>query len=421
MIQINNKYNCCGCEACVQICPAKCLTLSEDSEGFWYPVAEKDKCIDCKLCEKVCPILNRPYVHKPGKVYAIKNVDEKTRINSSSGGLFIILSRYVISLGGVVFGARFNELGNVVHDYAESEDRLILFVGSKYVQSRIGDSFTKCRFFLQDGKWVLFSGTPCQITALKNFLGKEYDKLITVDLICHGVPSPKVWQRYLYEFVEECETNHRNSKFKGNYPLENLSSNFLDNKTNITGISFKNKSYGWRNYSLALTYHENKDNGLEKKVYLPKKECDNPYMCAFLSDWISRPSCYRCVFKGGVNKSDMTIGDFWGVEFQMPFFDDDKGVSLLIINNKKGGAFFDAIDKTSYIIGNVCLENAMKDNPSYYYPVNEPESRKEFFHLFVEGMSVKEIVGKMLYVSPMKMILQKTNRLLKFFIYKIKK
>lgn len=417
MIQNSKIFRCCGCEACVQICPKHCISLIEDSEGFSYPNVEKDKCINCKLCEEACPLLCKPPKNNPIKIYAVKNLNEGERINSSSGGLFIILAKHILALGGVVFGARFDENGNVLHDFAETESRVSLFVGSKYVQSRIGDSFIKCRSFLQEGRYVLFSGTPCQIAALKNFLRREYDKLITIDLICHGVSSPKVWQSYLHEFIHECELNYNDDSVKGYFPIENLPSNFIqiNKEFKIIGISFKNKSYGWKNNSLVLSYLKKTDNEAKKMVYLPQKECDNPYMRAYICDWISRPSCYSCIFKGGVTNSDMTIGDFWGVEKQIPNIDDDKGVSLLVLNTKKGESFFEAIDKSSYLSLSVSLENAMKENPSFFYPSKEPNNRKLFFELFTqETMSINEIVVKLSSTSPLKRIcLRIVNKLVK--------
>ena len=410
MINITNKYNCCGCEACVQMCPKKCISFVEDSEGFLYPKVDKGRCIECNICERVCPVLNSPQVIEPRGGYAVKNSNEHERLNSSSGGTFLILARKILSFDGVVFGARFDDYGNVVHDYVETEDRLSLFVGSKYVQSRVGDSFIKCRYFVEKGRYVLFTGTPCQIAALKSFLRKDFEKLLTVEIICHGVPSPKVWSRYLREFVLDCDSRRRGGTVGNNkYPNANIPSGSLitDTDTNVIGISFKNKSYGWNKYSLALTFSDKTDKKIKDFVYLPKKETENPYMRAFISDWISRPSCYKCVFKGGRTSSDMTIGDYWGVEKQLPDLDDDKGVSLIVLNNFKAEKFFRNIDKSYYESFPITINNAMIDNPSYYFPVKEPLSRKTFFELFLKNeLSVEEIVSVLSYVPPIKRMKQ---------------
>ncbi len=197
MIEIKEKYNCCGCSACVQICPKQCISLSADNEGFLYPQVDTAVCINCGLCEKVCPVINQNEPRMPLEVYAAKNTDEEIRLKSSSGGIFTLLAEHIISEGGVVFGARFNENWEVVHDYTETVEGLESFRGSKYVQSIIGENFKKAKFFLDEGRNVLFSGTPCQVAGLKKFLRKEYENLLTVEVVCHGVPSPMVWHDYL--------------------------------------------------------------------------------------------------------------------------------------------------------------------------------------------------------------------------------
>ena len=203
MIKILDKKDCCGCNACVQKCPKHCITMKEDKEGFLYPNVDENVCIDCHICEKVCPVLNQNMERMPLNVYVGKNPNEEIRIKSSSGGLFTMLAEQVIDDIGVVFGATFNEKWTVVHDYVETKEGLAKFRGSKYVQSNIGNSFKKAMDFLNEGRKVLFSGTPCQIAGLKNYLRKDYDNLITVDFICHGVPSPGVFRTYLQEEIDK--------------------------------------------------------------------------------------------------------------------------------------------------------------------------------------------------------------------------
>ena len=199
MIDILNKKDCCGCSACVQKCPKQCISLKEDNEGFLYPQVNQQECISCGICKKVCPIINPNEKRTPLQIYAAINKNEEIRRQSSSGGIFTLLSEEILKEGGVVFGARFDENWEVKHDYTENVKGLVNFRGSKYVQSRIEDNYKKVETFLKQGRKVLFSGTPCQIAGLKRFLSKEYDNLLTVDFICHGVPSPKVWRLYLYE------------------------------------------------------------------------------------------------------------------------------------------------------------------------------------------------------------------------------
>ena len=218
MINIEDKKQCCGCSACVQRCPKQCIVMKEDEEGFLYPVADKDVCIDCNLCEQVCPVLRQREEREPLDVYAAFNKNEEVRMQSSSGGVFTALAESIIKEGGVVFGARFNEDWEVVHDYVETVEGLSAFRGSKYVQSRIGCTFSQAEQFLKQGRKVLFSGTPCQIAGLKLFLRKEYENLLSVDFICHGVPSPGVWRQYLNEFIA-LMGNKKNSVFSPSKPM----------------------------------------------------------------------------------------------------------------------------------------------------------------------------------------------------------
>ena len=193
MIKITDKKDCCGCAACVQRCPKQCISLKEDGEGFLYPVVDESLCVGCGLCEKVCPIINRPEKLPVKEVLAVKNRNEEERMASSSGGVFVALAKKVIDQGGVVFGAVFDENWEVRHTYAENMDGVRPMMGSKYVQSRIGDTFRQAEKFLKEGRKVLFTGSPCQITALHNYLRKDYPNLLSVDFLCHGVPSPGVW------------------------------------------------------------------------------------------------------------------------------------------------------------------------------------------------------------------------------------
>lgn len=199
MIKVKDKSRCCGCEACVSSCPVQCIDLVMDKEGFLYPQVDVTRCIDCGKCEKVCPELVEAGEGKATGVYAAKNPDDEVRRASSSGGIFTLLAKYVLAENGVVFGARFDKDWNVVHDYTESKEGLGAFRGSKYVQSRTGETFKQAERFLKAGRKVLFSGTPCQIMGLKRYLRREYDNLLTVDFVCHGVPSPLVWRKYIEE------------------------------------------------------------------------------------------------------------------------------------------------------------------------------------------------------------------------------
>lgn len=248
MIEIRNKRDCCGCNACVQKCPQQCIGQSEDAEGFIYPQVDKARCVGCGLCEKVCPVINQNPKSKPLKVMAGRNGNEEIRMVSSSGGAFTLLAGEIIGRGGVVFGARFDENWNVVHSYTECTDGLAAFRGSKYVQSRIGETFSQAEKFLKQGREVLFTGTPCQIAGLRRFLGKEYDNLLSMDIVCHGVPSPGVWKEYLKQTTQNLSPIGR-----------------------IVGINFRDKRTGWKEYSFSLPYFVTGQRGSAYRKVLPEQ------------------------------------------------------------------------------------------------------------------------------------------------------
>lgn len=376
MIQIIDKSQCCGCNACVQICPKQCIRMQEDCEGFLYPLVNDDMCVDCKLCEKVCPIINQNEPRRPLKVYAAMHPDEDIRLNSSSGGIFTLLAEQIIDEGGVVFGARFDEYWEVKHDYTETKEGLAVFRGSKYVQSRIGNTYQQAENFLKQGRKVMFTGTPCQIAGLKRFLRKEYENLLAVDFVCHGVPSPKVWRMYLDETLAR----------QGIGKNTVLSHAILRQKF-IRSIDFRSKLTGWKKYSFALTLTEASADGEENSVLLSSVFTENPFMRAFLADYILRPSCYACPSKSGKSNSDITIGDLWGVDRFNPSIDDDKGLSLVMLHN----------DKASAILAKCNLEDvdylsAFNSNPSIERSVSIPVNRTYFWHLLHKGKSVGDIL-----------------------------
>ena len=379
MIQVIHKEDCCGCNGCVQACPVQCISMKTDEEGFSYPVVDTGRCIGCGLCERVCPVLNRMQPRTPLVCYAAKNPDEEIRMKSSSGGVFTMLAERTIRNGGVVFGARFDENWDVIHDYAETIDGIGKFRGSKYVQSRIGDCFKKAKQFLDTGREVLFSGTPCQIAGLKLFLRKNYANLLAVDIICHGVPSPMVWQKYLKEI--KAREGEKNTVLT--YPIS-------DDMPVITGISFRDKALGWKKYSFALTLAEAsasaKNSVLRSTVFV-----EDPFMRAFLCNYILRPSCNDCPSKGGRSGSDITIADFWGIQNLLPEFDDDKGVTLAILNTEKGELVFNGLDSVSVACS---LDDAVRRNPYWHSSVKRSALREYYFDLSMKGVDCVKILDR---------------------------
>lgn len=370
MIYIKNKSLCCGCAACVQICPKKCISLTEDTEGFLYPRVDKTKCIDCGLCETVCPFLSESAEREPKAVYAVKNPNDDIRQKSSSGGVFTLLAEKVINDGGVVFGVRFDEKWEVEFAYSETIDGLSAFRGSKYIQARVGNAFIDAEQFLKAGRKVLFSGTPCQVKGLLQYLRKDYENLLTVDFVCHGVPSPKVWRLYLKEEVERIARQGDDGKNTV------LSSKVMPN---IKGINFRDKSSGWKKFSFALQLTEALAEGEQNSVLHTNKFYENPFMQAFLSDLILRPSCYMCPAKSGKSGSDITIGDFWGIEHIKPEIDDDKGLSLVMVHNE---------NKISNIVlssmAELTLQDAINGNPCIVKPVIRPLYRSVYMYKIIK-------------------------------------
>lgn len=395
MITIDNKYNCCGCEACVQICSKHCIKFDEDAEGFRYPSVNPTACIECGLCEIACPVLNQADAKEPLTTYAAKNRNEEELLHSSSGGVFILLAKEVLRQGGVVFGAKFNENWEVIHDYAETEEGVKAFMGSKYVQSRIGNSFTECRSFLKQSRKVLFSGTPCQIAGLKRYLRKEYDNLLTVDVICHGVPSPKVWRKYLNEINE----NAAQSEITDLSPLINSlskrDSRLQIKDLRITDVSFRDKRFGWKKYCFTLNITKTLIDNKKKKVSLSHVFTEDPYMKLFLNNMILRPSCYKCPAKGGKSQSDITIADFWGVERTHPELYDSRGVGLLLINSEKKIETLLELDKV-WMIHKVPFSDALASNSSFNCSAAEPPKRKKCFKILSTTTSSLDDITKYL-------------------------
>lgn len=355
MIKLLEKSQCCGCEACRSVCPKQCISMKTDKEGFLYPEVNFSECIDCKLCEKVCPVLHPVSSKEEPIAFAGINNDIKIRLQSSSGGIFTLIAEQILQKGGVVFGACFDEKWNVVHGYTETMEGLARFRGSKYVQSYIGDSFLQAKRFLDEGREVLFSGTPCQIAGLKNFLRKSYQNLLTVDVVCHGVPSPKVWLKYLEDSV--CKAYHIKKR-------ENSFS--FTNK--ITSINFRSKMKGWKKYNVRIQYKNGKED--ETPFY------ENSYMNIFLSNLSLRPSCYACPAKISYVQSDITLADFWGVDRLAPEIDDDKGCGLILLNNKLRYGFLKSLDSQLYLQS---LSKLIKYNPSIEKSVSQPQNRNLFF------------------------------------------
>lgn len=362
MINIKEKADCCGCSACMNICPKKCITMEKDEEGFLYPVVDEKRCIHCGLCEKTCPIINKKRANEElQKTYAVYNKNEDIRKNSTSGGFFTSLAEKILEKQGVVFGVAFDKDFIVRHIKVEKKEELYKLRGSKYVQSIVGDTYQKVKELLEKDIYVLYSGTPCQIYGLKNFLKKDYEKLYCVDVICKGVPSPLLWEEY------------KKNKEK---------------KDKIKEIYFREKTYGFNSTTMSLYYEK-------AKPYHKGHESDE-MLNLFVKELSSRPSCYRCNFKGKERISDFTIGDCWQVEKMIPEMTDDKGTTLLIVHSKKAEELLKQIDciKLQQIDFERALELNGGSKKSMYLESAKPNERRKEFYKDFKQLSYEKLINK---------------------------
>ncbi len=360
-MKIENLSTCTGCSACYAACPHGAITMKQDREGFYIPVITENLCTQCGLCDKTCPVLEpaKP-VAGESKEFAIINHNEIIRRESSSGGVFTAIARQVLDKGGVVFGARYDDNLDVVHGWTEDEAGLKDFRGSKYTQSNLMESFRECRDFLKAGRLVLFSGTPCQIAGLQSFLRKPYENLLLVDFICHGVPSPKLWQEYK-KFHEKKSASR------------------------IVRTASRRKDCGWKQYSLAFTF-------VDASEYCQTLNKDY-YLQLFLRDMCLMNSCYQCGFKtqGDCRRpADITLADFWGVGKEYPELDDDKGTSLVVAHSHEGQELLHNLENC--LVKEIPVESGIRYNPSYYSSCKKPSGRNTFFDALAEVEQEKKDV-----------------------------
>ena len=335
---------CSGCGTCSNVCPKSCISMARDAEGFAYPSVDEQKCIECGACLKKCPVeKERASGGTPIFSVVLQDKDGESLKNSTSGGAFASIARYVLKQGGVVFGAAYDELLNVSHVAVERLEDLHLLQGSKYVSSDMKDSYKKVKFFLNSGRLVLFSGTPCQVAALKSFLGEDSKLLLTMDLVCHGVPSQKLFQKYIHWLGEK-------------------------NHSTIKSYVFRSKKFfGW---SLGGAFSD------EKKSYAVNPDCD-PYYAAFLRGETFRKSCYSCKFANMNREGDFTVGDFWGFHnMKDPVdFDHTKGLSMLLVNSPKGENVLKQIESDAVIVPmdlqTISAGNWNLYHPSVYKPIRD--------------------------------------------------
>lgn len=354
----SDKKNCSGCRACEQFCPKQCINMVTDEEGFLYPEIDEKICIQCGLCKKICKNLDNPINNPLYLTYALKNNKDKIRLKSSSGGVFYELAHYVLQENGIVFGAVFDNDFSVYQSKEDSLNGIENMMGSKYVQSDTRNTYSEAKECLMQNRLVLYSGTPCQIAGLRSYLQRDYDNLICVSVICHGVPSPEIWQRYL--------TFRKGEQFNNE----------------LCNVSFRDKKESWRQFHVSLGFLHNN---------ISLRAGEDIYMMGFFQNLYLRPSCYNCRHKGRNNNSDIILGDYWGIESVHPQMDDIIGVSAMIVNTDKGKSIinniinnFDYIesDYESVAFGNLSLISSVSINPK----------RESFFKMLSETNNLIESI-----------------------------
>ena len=308
MLKIIEKDKCCGCSACFSACGHQAITMQLDSEGFEYPIISQEACVDCGLCQSVCPVLqyeNRKNIREKNSDeqigFVARNRNYSQRLASSSGSIFPPIAEWILDNDGLVVGAAYDNDFNVIHKIVESKDELCLLQGSKYLQCKADNkTFKNIRNELKTGRKVLYSGMACQVEGLKSFLKKDYDNLYTIDLICMGIPSYVVWQKYLAAFFED---------------------------EKIISINFKEKSIGWDTFTFRVD--------TDKRIF-KERGTHNLYLRSMFLSWNMRPSCFQCPFKNVKRISDFTLADAWGVSHSTPEINDNKGLSSVVVHSKKG-------------------------------------------------------------------------------------
>lgn len=388
MICIERKEECCGCTACYNVCPVGCIKMTPDEEGFVYPAVDKKKCIGCEKCQAVCPMLakeeveNKEIENKEIESYVLRTKNKDVLMNSTSGGFVTPLMKWVLEKNGIICAASYDEDYNVVHVFIDSDnEELDKIKGSKYVQSQLNDSFKKIKDYLKNGKFVCFIGTTCQVKGLKEYLGMEYEGLLSVDLVCHGTPSPKLWRKYL-----DYQTEKHQSQIKS--------------------ISFRNKTYGYHSGTMKMEF----ENG---NTYYGSARVD--YMLkSFFKEISSRPSCYKCKFKQLERCSDFTIYDCWHAsDLVKQLKDDDCGYTNLMVQSDVGRKVLEKV-RDRYEIYKVDTEQAVSLDGIMVRKSAIPHPKRNEYYKDIDNEDLRSHIQKFIPVSKKDLLLER----IKGFLYK---
>lgn len=381
---------CVGCSACASICQKKCIEMEKNSDGFKTPVLMHPiNCVECGMCESVCPVLNESIKVNENlpSAYAAFTKDERIRKDSSSGGIFTEIAKRVITQNGVVYGAAYDEKFAVYHCCVDKIEDLQKLRGAKYAESNLGNSFVEILDRLKQGQLVVFSGTPCQVAGLKSFVKKDYENLLCVDFVCHGVPSPMAWKSYI-EYRAKEDANGK-----------------LPHKINL-----RSKTTGWSKYQYSNVFEY--ENGKTHSAL----SSQSLFMKLFVGDYISRLSCSDCKFKGYNRVSDITLGDFWGIWEIYPELDDDKGTSVILLHSEKGKKLWEEI-MDNLIFKQVTLEQASKYNPSMLSASKAKDNRENVLEA-IKNARIGDCAS--LFVQKPPSFIGKVKRKVNNIIHKIK-
>ncbi len=368
-MEICDVNNCTGCQACRLVCSVYAISMQANNKGFDYPIVDDSLCIKCNNCIEICPSnissIQHEEVNFSQKVYAAWVKDKETRLFSTSGGLFFALAKFILQKKGVVFGVEWYNYG-ARHIYCTKIEELKKFQGSKYVQSDVGDSYLQVKNFLAEKRLVLYSGTPCQIAGLKSYLGKFYDNLFTVDIVCHGVPSPKILKEYITQVENE-------------------------NNDNIVNVRFRHKTPSWFLTSVKID--------MEKNEPIIQSVFQNGYFRGFVENFYLRESCYCCKYANTERQGDITLADFWHYYPQkLKFASYDKGTSLVIVNSRKGQALFNNIS-SKIVFEEKDFNIAKRGNRNLVRPQNKPEKYDSFWGEYFQGVDFNVLFYK--YFPPL--------------------